>query len=218
MFFPKSKATFTDIWHVVGLKGTGSDKYAVEDLFVPAEFTYTREWPPDRRETGTLYRFSNYHMFGVAFAGVALGIARACLDAFIALARDKVPRYATQVLRGSVRIQYETGLAETRLQAAQAFLLATLRELWEVAERSDIIPLEQRARLRMAIINSSYTARKVVDAAYYAAGATSVFESNPFERRFRDMHTVSQQVQAHASNFELLGQHLLGLNPKSKYL
>jgi hypothetical protein len=32
------------------------------------------------------------------------------------------------------------------------------------------------------------------------------------------MHTVSQQVQAHASNFELIGQHLLGLKPKSRFL
>ncbi len=25
----------TDIWHVIGLRGTGSDKYSVKDLFVP---------------------------------------------------------------------------------------------------------------------------------------------------------------------------------------
>src|SRR5207237_4004935 len=35
MLFPKSKARMTDIWHVIGLKGTGSDRFAVEDLFVP---------------------------------------------------------------------------------------------------------------------------------------------------------------------------------------
>jgi hypothetical protein len=50
------------------------------------------------------------------------------------------------------------------------------------------------------------------------SSATAIFDSSAFERRFRDMHTVSQQVQAHSSNFELIGQHLLGLNPRSKFL
>jgi indole-3-acetate monooxygenase len=218
MFFPKSRAAFTDIWNVVGLKGTGSDKFAVDDLFVPADYSYTREWAPDRRETGPLYRISSYHLFGSAFASVALGIARASLDAFIALAHDKIPRYAIRVLRENASIQLMTGMAETRLQSARIFLLQTLRDIWDVVAAGESTTVDQRASLRMAITNASHQAREVVDAVYHAAGATAVFEGNPFERRFRDMHSVTQQVQAHASNFELLGQHLLGLNPRSKYL
>jgi indole-3-acetate monooxygenase len=56
-------------------------------------------------------------------------------------------------------------------------------------------------------------ARAVVDFAYHAAGSTAIFEKNPFERRFRDMHTVTQQSQAQFANFEQLGQALLGLTP-----
>ena len=43
------------------------------------------------------------------------------------------------------------------------------------------------------------------------AGATAIFESNPFERRFRDMHAVSQQSQSQLSIFEAIGRHFLGL-------
>ena len=35
VLFPKSQTEMTDIWHVIGLRGTGSDKYSVTDLFVP---------------------------------------------------------------------------------------------------------------------------------------------------------------------------------------
>src|SRR6476620_2264108 len=33
MLFPKSSATIVDVWNVLGLKGTGSDSYSVNDLF-----------------------------------------------------------------------------------------------------------------------------------------------------------------------------------------
>jgi indole-3-acetate monooxygenase len=49
--------------------------------------------------------------------------------------------------------------------------------------------------------------------AYHAAGSTAIFEDNPFERRFRDIHTVSQQVQGRREHFETVGQYLLGLDP-----
>jgi alkylation response protein AidB-like acyl-CoA dehydrogenase len=63
----------------------------------------------------------------------------------------------------------------------------------------------------MASTHASLLARQVVDTAYHAAGASAIFESNPFERRFRDIHTVSQQAQSQAQVFEAIGQHYLGL-------
>lgn len=35
------------------------------------------------------------------------------------------------------------------------------------------------------------------------------------ERRFRDIHTVSQQLQGRQEHFETVGQYLLGLEPGS---
>jgi hypothetical protein len=51
----------------------------------------------------------------------------------------------------------------------------------------------------------------VVDVAYHEAGATAILQSNPFERRLRDVHAVAQQIQGRRANFELAGQRLLGL-------
>ena len=76
LLFPKSSARVTDIWRVVGLKGTGSDNYTIEDLFVPDAYSYTRESPDDRRETGPLYRLTIYHLYGMGFAAIALAGAR----------------------------------------------------------------------------------------------------------------------------------------------
>lgn len=216
LLFPRAQASITDVWQVMGLKGTGSDTYAVADLFVPAGYAFTRESAEDRRETGPLYRFTTFQIYAIAFAAVALGIARATLDAFLALARTKVSLTATKVLRENGMIQSQAALAEARLQSARSYLVTSLDALWDAVAANGALTLDERIRLRLAATWATFQAREVVDAAYHAAGATAIFASNPFERRFRDMHTVSQQVQANMANFEIAGQALLGLAPASR--
>ncbi len=91
LLFPKSAAKMTDIWHVVGLRGTGSDQYSVKDLFVPERFCVARDASQARYEPGLLYRFSSLQLYASGFAGVAMGIARSTLDAFIELGARQDP-------------------------------------------------------------------------------------------------------------------------------
>jgi alkylation response protein AidB-like acyl-CoA dehydrogenase len=216
MLFPKSSATMTDVWQVMGLKGTGSDNYAVKDLFVPEAYSFTRESAADRRESGPLYRFSIFNMFGVAFSAVALGIARKTLDDFITLAKEKVPFTSTALLRDNGLIQSQVGLSEARLQAARTYVLDTFRRLYALLSDGDSLTHEQRINNRIVTTYAIQQAREVVNFVYHAAGATAIFESNPFERRFRDLHTVTQQGQGHYANFEALGQTLLGTPPSRR--
>jgi alkylation response protein AidB-like acyl-CoA dehydrogenase len=216
MFFPKSKAKITDTWQVIGLRGTGSDDYEVKDLFVPEEYSYTRESDADRRETGTLYRFSIYNMFGMAFCAVALGIARSVLTDFIALAKGKTPHSQILSLAQNNHIQINIGHSHARLGAARANVLDYYARLYEHASTGQAIPFFERVAGRGVTCFAIQQAREVVDFVYHAAGATAIFEKNPYERRFRDLHTVTQQSQAHMTNFEALGQILLGLEPVRK--
>jgi indole-3-acetate monooxygenase len=214
MLFPKSNARMTDIWHVIGLKGTGSDRFSVEDLFVPQKHSATRD-DDIRREQGLLYRFSSLQLYAAGFAGVAMGIARSTLDAFVALARDKVPFRSAGTLRDNHLIQSQVAQAEARLSAARAFLLRSLEEITAEVACVGHITLDQRMVIRLASTFAIHQSLQVVDAAYHAAGSTAIFAENPFERRFRDIHTVSQQLQGRQEHFETVGQYLLGLEPGS---
>ncbi|HEV2099011.1 MAG TPA: acyl-CoA dehydrogenase family protein, partial [Stellaceae bacterium] len=215
MLFPKAKAEMTDIWQVIGLRGTGSDKYSVTDLFVPERHSVSRNDPGARRENGLLYHFSNLQLYSSGFAGVAMGIARGTLDAFVKLARDKIPRGATRTLRDNNVVQSQVAQGEARLAAARAFLLGSLEDITGAVGRTGHLTLEQRMTIRLASTFAIHQARDVVDTAYHAAGATAIFTANPFERRFRDVHTVSQQLQGRQEHFETVGQFLLGLDPST---
>jgi alkylation response protein AidB-like acyl-CoA dehydrogenase len=215
VLFPKSSATITDIWQVVGLRGTGSDRYAIADLFIPDEHTFTRDrggW----REAGPLYRHSMVYLHAIAFAAVALGLGRATLDAFIELAKHKRPTRGSfgQPLRQNNAVQYRIGLAEAQLRGARAYLHAATRAGWEEAQTmtadDGLIGMGARIEMRAACTYAIEQAEKVVDVAYRMAGATAIFDRQPFERRFRDMHAVTQQAQGHLANYEIVGQYALG--------
>jgi alkylation response protein AidB-like acyl-CoA dehydrogenase len=214
MLFRKEKATFHDIWHVLGLRGTGSNAYEVKDLFVPEAYSTWRDSVPDRRGDEPLSRIPLLTLYGIGFSGVALGLARACLDAFKTLAATKKPspmHGAPIPLREHPAIQARVAEATGQLQSARAYLLDVLRVFWDAATAKRAVTLEQRAQLRIAITGAIEQACHVVDFAFRTAGADAIFQGSPFERRFRDMHTVTAQGQAHLSNFEGAGQALFGI-------
>jgi hypothetical protein len=77
-----------------------------------------------------------------------------------------------------------------------------------------LAPLRDRARVRLACTNAIQGAVEVADFAYKGAGVDAIFPGSPFERRFRDMHTLTQQIQARGAHFESVGQILLGVPPE----
>ena len=142
-----------------------------------------------------------------------MGVARSALDAFIELARDKVPFRGKSTLRDNNVVQSQVAQSEARLRSARAFLYQSLEKITTGVESAGRLTLEQRMEIRLASTFAIHQSLSVVDTAYHAAGSTAIFEENPFERRFRDIHTVSQQLQGRQEHFETVGQYLLGLDP-----
>ena len=130
MLFPAASATFVDVWHVSGLKGTGSDAYTVDDLFVPHDHSISRDDPAERRQPGLIYCFPTGSFYASGFASVALGIARRMLDAFVSLAREKTPRGYKRPLANNAVIQSQVGQAEAQLSSARRFLMGSLADIW----------------------------------------------------------------------------------------
>ena len=210
MLVRSEDAVWTDIWSTVGLRGTASDQFALDDFFVRADHSITREFDRECRESGPLYRMGSGTCYQVGFAGVACGIARGALDCFIDLAGNKVPRGFKSRLRDNAVVQSGLAQAEVGLRAARGFVLQSMADTWQHLTAGASITVEQRVTVRMAATHAIQKAREAVDFAYQAAGATAIFENHPLERRFRDMHTVTQQLQGRMSHFETVGAWMLG--------
>jgi indole-3-acetate monooxygenase len=216
VLFPKTSAEIIDNWQVIGLRGTGSDSYKVDDLFVPQKYTASRDNEAERREPGLLYRFTSGMIYAMGFSNVSLGIARGALEAFVELARDKIPRGSRGTLRENNVIQSEVAQCEAKLRSARAFIHTTLREMWDEAEEKGDFGRDKHWQLRLAATWAIQQSRDVVATIYSAAGSTAVFNENPFERRLRDIHAGTQQGQGRPVHFETVGQILLGLPPEGR--
>ena len=211
ILFPMSSATMYDVWDVIGLKGTGTDSYSVDNLFIPDKFAALRDIPSALREQGPLYKLTTNMVFSMGFGATSLGVARAMLDAAIELARSKLPQ-GQGAMRENNAVQGLIGRTEASLRAARAYLYGTAAEVWRDLERGDPLTEQHRIALRIAATWTIHQSAAVVDTAYHMAGATAVFAANRFERRFRDMHAIAQQIQARDTHYEDAGKAILSAN------
>ncbi len=72
--FRREAARIDDVWQVMGLRGTGSDNYTIDGLFVDDSHALTREYEPERQQRGPLYAFQAMQLYASGFASVALGV------------------------------------------------------------------------------------------------------------------------------------------------
>jgi len=186
---------------------------AREAMVVPHDHGFTRNFASpshERREPGPLYRMSAMTCYETGFAGVALGIARGALDDFVETARTKIPRGARSPIRDSTVVQMGLAQADIRIRSARAWLLQSLAGIWKRVQAGAELSVEDRITIRGASTHAIHSAREAVDYTYNAAGATAIFHGHPLERRFRDIHTVTQQLQGRLNHFETVGAYMMG--------
>ncbi len=216
--FPKSQTTLDGNWKVMGLKGTGSDGIALENLFVDDAHVVPRDKPRFRRETGTLYRFQATQLYASGFASVAMGIARAMLDDFIALAKGKTQAWSTDRLIDNAAIQNLIGHSDAAWKAARAGVHKALDDAWDQVLADGELSLDSKIQIRESSTYAIHICRDICHHVFHEAGSTAILNKLPFERRLRDSNSVSQQIQGRRTHFETVGQYYLGLTPSARWL
>ncbi|MGH7986414.1 MAG: acyl-CoA dehydrogenase family protein [Candidatus Binataceae bacterium] len=212
MLVPASKVTIVDVWDTTGMRGTGSNDYVVDNVFVPYEESASMAEPP--RYKAPLYSFPQ--MFLVSHAGVPLGIARSALDFVIDLSLRKETAPG-KLIRDDTQSQETIAWAEAHLGAARAFVYTTLEDLWATLSRGGKPTTRQHANYRLMITYSHQAARQLISQLYDLASTSSIFRSNRLERDMRDILTACQHRVVHLKMYRPAGRMLLGLDPEEVF-
>ncbi|MGF1595565.1 MAG: acyl-CoA dehydrogenase family protein [Acidimicrobiales bacterium] len=214
---PRDDYEILDTWRVNGLRGTGSHDVTVTDLFVPdAMITEVAGRKP--AHDGALYRLPPFSRLAYNKVGVATGIARAALDAFVELAEHKQPRLSSRVLRERPRAQLAYAQAEAALRSARAFVFDAVGEMWDTVCAGGVADRRQRALVRLACSHACQEAIRAVELVHSAAGTSANMEDSPIGKARRDVAVVAQQLMVAPQFIEDAGRVLLGLDPQEPIL
>jgi alkylation response protein AidB-like acyl-CoA dehydrogenase len=209
---PRSEFQVLDTWNVAGLRGSGSHDVVIENVFVADRFT-TRVGTGRIHARGPLFRLPPLSRLSYNKVGVATGIARAAIDAFVELASQRVPRAMSAPLRERRYAQEVVAEAETTLRSARAFVLESVEELWQEALAGRTPAPRQRALVQLACVKAVMASARAVELVHSAAGTSANALSSPLERRMRDVHVVGQHITVSPALVEPASRVLLGLPP-----
>ena len=214
-YMPAEDCRILDTWHVMGMKGTGSNDIQVDESLVPEHrtFPFVPEFVLGPKFKGPLYRFPFLGMASAALPPVMLGVARAAIDEVTTLAQGKTPAGSPTTLRERPATHAKLGQAEAGLRSARALLYETLAQTWETTLRGDEISMAQRADLVLASVNAATRAAQAVELMYSLAGTTGIYSKSPLERFFRDTQVARQHRFYTESRYETFGRMYFGLNP-----
>ncbi len=191
---PRAEVTFTDGWHVQGLRGTGSYDYELADVAVPAHRTFPLFTRSPQRGSSAAFRTGLMAVTAAGHAAWALGVARSMLDDVQELAASKVRMGDPAPLAG--KASFQAGLAHHRSmwRAARLLVHHTFAEVEAAVDGGQELSPTMRADLRVSAVYATDCCREVAQWAHLAAGTTAIREGNRLERAFRDLYTGTQHA------------------------
>ncbi|MDA2807641.1 acyl-CoA dehydrogenase family protein [Nocardiopsis suaedae] len=207
LFIPKEQAHFSDTWHTLGLRGTGSNDFSVDGVFVPDDFTVAGA-DLNRPPAPTRAYPIGYYDFGpFTSASTALGIGRDALDTLRSVVAGKIPAAGSRGLADSPVLQERLARLEMRLHAAGVVLDDAARCAEESGETGGD---RLSALIRLSAVNAAEAAVETVNQAYVLAGTGSLYTSSRLERCLRDVHSATKHITLSPTHYETVGGFLLG--------
>ena len=215
VYLPRESCEIIDTWHVMGMRGTGSDDVAVTDVFVPTArtFSVTPEFTPGSHYRGPLYRFPIIGVLASNLPPLLLAVGRRAIDEVATLAQAKVPVARSTLLRERASAQAKLARAEAILRAGRLLLCDTLSEAWQAALAGETFSLRQKADLLLATAHAVSSAVEAVELMYSVAGTSGIYTKSPLERYFRDVQVLKHHAFGAESRYETVGQVYFGLPP-----
>ena len=92
-----------------------------------------------------------------------------------------------------------------------------MSELWESSLLTGNIAEPFKADLRLASTDAIRQSISIVDGSYSLVGSNAIFNFNPIQRKFEDIHAISQQVQGRMEHYDSVGRFFLGMEHKGLF-
>ncbi|MEC7489014.1 MAG: acyl-CoA dehydrogenase family protein [Pseudomonadota bacterium] len=201
LVLPRASFEEVDTWHVSGLVGTGSRDVKCDGVFVPERMTLFPGQarggctPGSTHVPNLLYQLPVLGLFPQILVGPMIGIAQGAYDDYVADMRERVSTYNATRLVEYAQLQMRVAEASTLIKAARLLAHDNIREAENIAQSGRIPTVVEKTRWRRDGAYAAQNCVKSIQIMQTAIGAAGIYQSNPFQRRFRDMHAAASQIQ-----------------------
>jgi 3-hydroxy-9,10-secoandrosta-1,3,5(10)-triene-9,17-dione monooxygenase len=194
---PVSEMKQDDTWYCAGLRASGSNTAALDNVFVPehrsVSFSVLRDGcsPGSKVNTNPIYRTPFIAVHSYALLGPVLGVARGGYAEFVQWTRQRYLTYTQLAIAQHVPVQIR--IAEIAAQIDATELLA--RRAFAIA-RTDYagMSLATRTLLRRDFTYAVRSLREALDDLVKISGSSGLMDNNPVQRCWRDAHAISSHV------------------------
>ncbi|HEY2503033.1 MAG TPA: acyl-CoA dehydrogenase family protein [Mycobacterium sp.] len=216
---PMDQLTIEDTWHVVGMRGTGSNTLVAEDVFVPsyrilsASQAFAGNSASEHKDE-ELYRAPFVPVLALVLVAPLLGLAKGALE----LVKDSLAKgrtiaytfYEKGVDSGSVQISMAH--AASLIDSAELHCFRAAADIDDSCKTTDGMDFATRARVRMDAAVVHTRAREAMDLLLNVQGAGSFAQVSPLQQKWRDLETGSRHAVLNAGiAAELYGRALLNV-------
>ncbi|MEV0247815.1 3-hydroxy-9,10-secoandrosta-1,3,5(10)-triene-9,17-dione monooxygenase oxygenase subunit [Nocardia sp. NPDC050712] len=198
---PRADYEIDDVWHVVGLSGTGSNDIIIDKAFVPDHRAYSASEQSQLRGPGqeanpaALYKIPFAAVFSNTIVAPIIGAAEGAYEAHIERMRDRVRlSYGGQKVADDGFAQVRVARAASEIDAAILQMERNITELLRYAEAGEEIPARVRLRTRRDQVRGTERSIQAIELLFDNSGGHSIRKPNPIERHWRDAHAGSVHV------------------------
>lgn len=210
MFVPVGDGEIVANWDVVGMCGTGSDDFVLDDVFVPDERVGYKRWIDQRTEPLYDPRLAMIAAWAPT-AGVACGMARGAIDTVVAMGNLTTTMSPTP-LRDRGNVQDAIGEAEALAASSRAYVVSTIEAAWQALIEGDGALDRLVSDAQIAITNAMTSAVKVADLCFHCAGTAAISSQHTLQRVLRDAHTAVQHAAGQPIHLRVGGRGVLGVD------
>lgn len=226
---PRSDWTIEDNWHVAGQAGTGSKTVVIEQpTFIPEHRRLTFAEASSNAPPGTqvnknpIYRIPFLSAVPVCLVSPLLGTAQGAIEAFVDLCGTRVTRGAVagggNHLSQFFPVQSRLAEAAAAVDAARLLLYRDTAEVEQIAARGEAISVDKRIRNRRDHAFAARLSHSAVEGLFASVGGAGLALDQPIQRMWRDANAISRHISLNWDAVSsMVGQHLLGLEPKGQY-
>lgn len=226
MVVPRDELEILDDWHVVGLKGSGSNSVIAKNVFVPDHrvsldrLATKGHYIIDELKDVPLYQTPFVPSLTLSIVGPALGLAQAAMDVHMERVKKAgIGNTFYNKMSEAPITHLQVAQAQLKIDSAELHLYRAVDMLDEYSKKGQKLTMEESIKMKADFGYVNQLCKEAIDLMADGAGSVFAYENNLFQLIYRDFLTMHLHgFITPSSLIETYGRVICGMEPNTYFV